>query len=52
MVRTEHSVSYSPIHIPQNLHINGREDILLVMVYMVNNDMFYNTTTSVDPEVI
>lgn len=30
MFRIEHAQAYSPIEIPQNLHVNGREDMILV----------------------
>lgn len=30
MFRIEHAQPFSPIEIPQNLHLNGREDMILV----------------------
>lgn len=43
MFSVEHSVPYSPVQIPQNLHINGREDIILMVVCKVNNNMCFVT---------
>lgn len=42
--RIEHSQPYSPIQIPQNLHMNGREEMILVC--MVNNNMHFITKLS------
>lgn len=30
MLRIEHAQPYSPIEIPWNLHVNGRDDMILV----------------------